>query len=291
MTEETPRNSAGVNIEDVGGAADGAAGIPVFDCTGDILARGGFGECYISQNESTGKAVVKVPKPYCKDPEDMVRAEALMLSALYHYNITSGGLAYAVTRGGKKKLAVWTELFGRSAEACMPLAPEQVKDIAGGVCCALAYMHGAGLVHFDVKPANILICIFDEFVDVKLADLGLALPVEAADFHKRGTYGFMAPELRTYRKTARGFPVDIWSLGASLYYMLSGGSLPRFAIGADGRMSDRLEDAHAIGGSAMGLIELCLQSDPALRPTAEECTTHPYFDSSTDANAAGQNNI
>lgn len=89
---------------------------------------------------------------------------------------------------------------------------EAITEVAAGVCGALAHLHEAGIVHGDVKPANVL--VGDDGRPL-LVDLGIA--VLAADERRgfRGTLGFVAPEV--LRGEAPGPAADLYGLGATLY--------------------------------------------------------------------------
>jgi tetratricopeptide (TPR) repeat protein len=100
-----------------------------------------------------------------------------------------------------------------------PLPAREAGEIALAVAGALAAAHGAGMVHRDVKPANIA---FGEDDEPKLLDFGIALLGDDAAGGGRmaGTPAYMAPE------QGRGDPVDgrtdVWALGAVLFEMLTG---------------------------------------------------------------------
>jgi serine/threonine-protein kinase PknK len=97
---------------------------------------------------------------------------------------------------------------------------ERIFDIVKvGVQVArgLALMHRCGLIHRDVKPANIV--VNKTGTSAKLIDFGLAVSMDALDGMKAGTLAFMAPE------AVHGFPdvrSDIFSLGATLITLLGG---------------------------------------------------------------------
>ncbi len=103
--------------------------------------------------------------------------------------------------------------------------PERIsrlKDAAQQLCQALAFIHARGLVHRDVKPANVLVT---EDRRVKLMDFGLAkfLAAESAVTDVRrivGTYRYMAPE-QALAEQLDG-RADLYSLGVMLYELLAG---------------------------------------------------------------------
>ncbi len=98
----------------------------------------------------------------------------------------------------------------------------RLKDAMLQLCEALAYIHGHGLIHRDVKPSNVMV---DEDRSVRLMDFGLAkyLADDAAvtaDGRLVGTFRYMAPEqILGETLDAR---TDLYSLGVILYELLSG---------------------------------------------------------------------
>lgn len=104
-----------------------------------------------------------------------------------------------------------------------PLTNDEIKLILKQICPALDYAHQFQIYHCDIKPANILI---DQHNETKLTDFGVAR--HAADTFAGGTLEYMAPELLvTAPKNARiDARTDVYSLGVSLYELLSGGYLP-----------------------------------------------------------------
>jgi hypothetical protein len=105
------------------------------------------------------------------------------------------------------------------ASGSLPAA--KAARIAGDVAIALDYAHRAGVVHRDVKPANILLCRDGQ---VKVADFSIARAAGVEDVTRTGdmlgTAGYLAPEqVRGEEVDSRA---DIYSLGVCLYEMLTG---------------------------------------------------------------------
>ena len=100
----------------------------------------------------------------------------------------------------------------------------EIVEIACQICDALEHAHAHGLVHRDLKPANVLLAGRPGARTVKIADLGLAVPIRGSGISETGTIvgtaAYMAPE------QAMGEPVDgradLYSLGVVLYELTTG---------------------------------------------------------------------
>ncbi|HEX5619678.1 MAG TPA: protein kinase [Solirubrobacteraceae bacterium] len=196
----------------------------------DALAgRGGMGVVYRATEIALERTVaVKVMAPWLAE-DDVARRrflrEARLAASLEHPNVipihAAGeheGLAYLVMR-----YVDGSDLRGliRSEGA---LAPARATRIVAEVAAALDAAHAVGLVHRDVKPANVLL---DADEHVYLADFGLTRgewstsgpqPTESGVFV--GTSDYVAPEqIRGVSVDARA---DVYSLGAVLFHVLTG---------------------------------------------------------------------
>jgi serine/threonine-protein kinase len=104
-----------------------------------------------------------------------------------------------------------------------PLPEPEALSIASRVCAAVAHVHARGFVHYDVKPANVILCPDGT---IRLIDFGLAHAVATSRFRLGGrtppiaSSGYVAPEQLGRRSGLRS--VDIYATGVLLYEMLTG---------------------------------------------------------------------
>ncbi len=104
-----------------------------------------------------------------------------------------------------------------------PLPPDRAAQIGLGVLAALSAAHAEGILHRDVKPANILVGPDGRVV---LTDFGIARtadsPTLTADGTLLGSPSYIAPERARNGQSGTGAPADLWGLGASLYTAVEG---------------------------------------------------------------------
>jgi serine/threonine-protein kinase len=179
-------------------------------------------------------------------------------------------------------------LSGRDLESLVrefgPLPPRRVLYLLRQVCHSLADAHARGLVHRDVKPANIYVCRMGlEYDFVKVLDFGLVKlqPGAAPGTQTRvtleqtvpGTPAYMAPEV-ILGGTGVDRRADVYSLGCVAYFLLTG----ELVFEADTSMKMLLQHLHAhptppsertelpVPRELDDLVLACLQKDPNLRP-------------------------
>ncbi len=190
------------------------------------LGRGGFGCVFLARDPCLDRLVaIKLAKAMSDAPEgwqEVFLREARTIARLKHPHIVSvydageyeGGVYIAMEYidGGS--------LRDRVAKGALPL--EEALRIMVQVADAVHYAHKRGLVHCDLKPANILL---DRNGSVKVADFGLALWEEARHARRgelSGTPAYMAPEQVKGKLHYADGRADVWALGVILYELLTG---------------------------------------------------------------------
>jgi hypothetical protein len=166
----------------------------------------------------------------------------------------------AADRAGEHGYVVMEYVKGGSLEARVrtsgPLPCAEAIRLIVPVLRGLTLLHDAGILHKDVKPANVLV---GDDGQARLGDFGLARPIDGP-LSSSGTPGFCAPELYTGRPIEEGSArVDVYSVAATLYYLLTGEApLP-------GRPDLFLLERNRIDRHLQGVLFEALADEPARR--------------------------
>src|SRR5215218_7251979 len=189
------------------------------------LGRGGMGRVYRAHDLRLDRIVALkfLPAHLSADDEAKRRLvhEAKAASALAHPNVCAIH-EIGETAGGELFIAM-AHCDGETLKqriARGPLPVRDVLDYVAQIAAGLQRTHEAGIVHRDVKPANLLV---DHEGRVTIVDFGLA-KMAGSDLSREGTtigtVAYMSPEQT--RGDALDARTDLWSLGAVLYEMLTG---------------------------------------------------------------------
>jgi eukaryotic-like serine/threonine-protein kinase len=242
-----------------------------------VLARGGYATVYRATQESVGRDVaVKVENRTLETDHDRhrfmreARAAGRMSGHPHVIDLFDAG----VTADGHPYMIM--ELCDCSYAERMrkeQLTPREVRDVGVKIADALADAHALGVVHRDVKPANILCTSFGE---PALADFGLAVLVENRDesMTLETLTPAYAPREMFRPRTPPSSAADIYSLCATLYALLAGRP-PRWDSDRNPSLITLMEifeaPVPAITGVPEALVatlRLGLANDPQTRPSA-----------------------
>ena len=254
---------------------------------GEVIGRGGMSSVYCARDENLGRDVaLKLFAPQAPDTEELKRQEAeiQLLATLNHPGLVTLFDAGIDTRIPDEprpfltmELVEGQDLRARIRHSTVPL--DELAVIGAGIADALAYVHGLGIIHRDIKPGNILLVQIrpGEPLRPKLTDFGIARIVDATRLTATGTMvgtaAYLSPE------QAMGQPLspatDIYSLGLVLLECIKGiveypGSAVESAVARLHRAPEIPDD---VPSEWADLIRSMTALEPRQRPAAADVET------------------
>lgn len=238
---------------------------------GDVLGRGAHGVVYRGIHATSGLTVAVKQFVACSSG---VVDEVRLLKSLHDPHIVQYHGSHQVGRDVYLVMEYCENGSLQSICKAVGTFPERLlSGFVGQVLSGLSYLHAQGVVHRDVKAANILTTKAGQ---VKLADFGVSGASGPGD--AAGSPYWMAPEVIDLQGATPAS--DIWSLGSTIYELLTG-QPPLHDLDSVAAMY-RIANGDAMptpvaSGACLDFLDRCWQRLPALRPSAETLSRHPWL--------------
>jgi eukaryotic-like serine/threonine-protein kinase len=252
------------------------------------IGEGKYGSVWLAREQNTGKHVAIKFYTHRRGVDwSLLGREVEKLAVLYTSRNIVGLLAVGWDHDPPYYVMEYLENGSLAARLAVGLlSTTDAVRIATRVCQALVHAHGSGILHCDLKPANILL---DQDFEPRLCDFGQSRLADEQS-HSLGTLFYMAPE-QADLKAVPDARWDVYALGALIYNMLTGG--PPFRTEENERrlsgassLEERLaiyrhlvrsspkpsKHRHVSGGDQqlVEIVDRCLAADPAKRfPNAQ----------------------
>ena len=248
---------------------------------GNEIGKGAFGVVYECQDTATGGTVavkrISMVSTLSKERLSGIESEVLLLQKLDHPNIvkyictvrTTHHLHIVLEYMENGCLASNVRKFGTFSQSLVSLYIRQVLQ-------GLEYLHEQGVIHRDIKGANILTT---KSGLVKLADFGVSTQANMAKASSVvGTPYWMAPEV--IEMSGPSTKCDIWSVGCTIVELLTS-KPPYFDIPAMSAMFRIVQDDHpplpdGLSPALQDFLLLCFKKEPLLRSKASDLLQHRW---------------
>jgi serine/threonine protein kinase len=250
------------------------------------IGRGAYGCVYLAEDKDDGLslwAIKELREESINSDErneivELFKREAQVLRMLDHKHIPKVAALFAL---GTNHYLVMEYIEGDTLQDIMDKKHPDMKKVitwAIEICDILHYLHGLNIIFRDIKPSNVMMTKEDR---VLLVDYGIARfysRESTSDTHLLGTPGFAPPE--QYGKGQSDPRSDIYALGATIYYVLTGADIATFHF--------KFPPISTLKPDCLDQIERiltkCLQLNPAdryqsaqeLKNDLEECRNFSY---------------
>lgn len=258
------------------------------------IGRGGMQEVYRAHDQLL-ELDVALKTPQVGQPTKRFRASAQLSAMVNHHNVAKT-LDCFEEEGAEYLIEEFVdgETLEQNAERFSCIDPHLgcriFHQLVKGICAS----HRAGVVHRDLKPSNVMVTAGVNLQELKITDFGIATLTEevfaeaerAGDITRsnsgtiKGALPFMAPEMM-FRKKGEilGTSVDIWSLGAMMFKLMTG-EYP-FGVFLEAAVNVKTKNRKTWPGFMISntqfaplvkelqvLIDSCMEYDPSKRPSA-----------------------
>ena len=258
------------------------------------IASGGFSDVFLGLSHDTGEliCVKQLKAGFAESDIAAMETEVSLLKRLAHPNIvqylgTDRGERFTILLGYVPggSIALLLSQFGALEEELVTLYIHQAVR-------GLEYLHSEGIVHSDIKGANILV---SDKGEVRLTDFGCSYCSRSADVNclVMGTVLWMAPEV--CRQEESNWSCDIWSLGCTILQMATNQepwsemqfehTIPAFYHIATCQQPPQVSDT--LCSPMQDVVRQCLQLEAYRRPTCHELLATPWL--ALDASGTDQN--
>src|SRR5579859_2363648 len=241
----------------------------------ELLARlgeGGQGIVYLGRGPGPGEERVAVKVLRSTAEASVLERLARELDAIHHVQPFVTASVIEASTDGERRYIVSEFIDGPSLQERVdsrgPLPEGELQRLAVGTATALTAIHGAGVVHRDFKPANVLLGPDGP----RVVDFGIARLIDAATMTSGviGTPSYIAPELLSGARPTSAVDIFAWALTMS--YAATG----RMAFAGDTvmavmhRILTEEPDISGVPESMIPVISDCLNKDPSKRPSARD---------------------